>query len=70
MHDALHYVVPLLPSGTYSVMAEKKGFKRYAWTNIILPVGEHVRMDVAPDATTQTVQVAAVSRVLKSDDGL
>jgi Carboxypeptidase regulatory-like domain/TonB-dependent Receptor Plug Domain/TonB dependent receptor len=64
-----NYVVPLLQPGTYSVTAAKKGFRTYSRTNIILPVGETVRLDVAMTlgATTQTVQVTAAPPLLKRD---
>lgn len=56
------YTVPLLPAGTYNVIAEKTGFRRYLHSNIIVPVGDTVRVDVAMTlgTTTQTVQVTAI----------
>lgn len=62
------YAVPLLPTGTYNVTAEKTGFRKYVHSNVVVPVGETVRVDVAMTlgATTQTVQVTAAP-LLKRD---
>jgi hypothetical protein len=63
-----NYTAPLLPTGTYSVTAEKTGFRRYIQSNVIVPVGETVRVDIsmALGATTQAVQVTAAP-LLKRD---
>jgi Carboxypeptidase regulatory-like domain/TonB dependent receptor-like, beta-barrel len=64
-----NYVVPFLPNGRYSVSAQKTGFKRYVRSNIVLPVGETVRVDIgmALGAVTQSVQVTGVPPLLQSD---
>ncbi|HLI33957.1 MAG TPA: TonB-dependent receptor [Terriglobia bacterium] len=63
-----NYTAPLLPTGTYSVTAEKTGFRRYIQSNVIVPVGETVRVDIsmALGATTQAVQVTSAP-LLKRD---
>ncbi|HEX5484080.1 MAG TPA: TonB-dependent receptor, partial [Terriglobia bacterium] len=66
------YTVPLLPAGTYNVIAEKTGFRRYLHSNITVPVGGTIRVDVGMTlgTTTQTVQVTAVPLLNRSTSDL
>ena len=63
------YTVPLLPPATYRLTAEKTGFKKYVQDNIIVPVGETVRLDVAMSLglTTQSEVVTAHAPLLKRE---
>jgi carboxypeptidase family protein len=57
--DAGEYNAPNLIPGTYIVRAEAKGFKKLDRQNIVLEVGQEVRIDltVQPGEQTQTVTV-------------
>ncbi len=63
------YTVPLLPTGKYSLTAQQKGFKTYSRTDISVPVGETVRVDVSltVGAATEKVTVTAPAPLLKRD---
>jgi len=63
------YTVPLLLPGTYSVTAEMTGFKKFIQTNINVPVGETVRLDVAltVGAATQSVEVTGKAPLLQRE---
>src|ERR1035438_6422280 len=61
------FTVPMLEPGTYNLVAEKEGFKKYSRTNIVVPVGETVRVDVALTigSRTETVEVTAQATLLE-----
>jgi hypothetical protein len=65
-NDAGNYVVPALVPGTYSVMAELPGFKKFLREEITLQVNQTVRVDIelSLGGVSETVEVtAAVSMV-------
>src|SRR5665213_179276 len=53
------YVAPSLLPGTYTVRAEAKGFKTVEDSNLLLEVGQDLRVDLTlqPGDQTQTVNV-------------
>ncbi len=55
------YVIPSLPSGTYSLKSVVTGFKTYAQSGIVLEDGQNARVDVVLQigSTTETIQVSA-----------
>ncbi len=55
------YTIPLLRVGTYDVVAESKGFKRYVQSALVLEVGQTIALDIHMQlgAVTETVQVTA-----------
>ncbi len=63
------FTLPLLEPGTYKLTAEKEGFKKYSRTNIVVPVGETVRVDVALaiGSRTETVEVTAQAALLERE---
>ncbi len=63
------FTVPLLDPGAYQLAAEKEGFKKYSQSNIVIPVGETIRVDVALTigSTTETVVVTAQALQIERD---
>jgi hypothetical protein len=57
--DAGQYVAPALTAGTYTVRAEAGGFNVLERNNVLVEVGQNVRVDLvlSPGANTQTVTV-------------
>ena len=55
------YLIPLLPLGHYSISAEASGFKTFARSGVLVPVGQNIRVDVTLTVGTvdQTVNVAS-----------
>lgn len=58
----------LLP-GTYEITAELQGFKQAVVANVVVNVDSQAKVDfsLAPGAVTETVQVTAMSPLLKTD---
>jgi hypothetical protein len=56
-----HYILPLLPAGTYSLSIEATNFKRYLRQGIILSVNENARVDASLDvgSVAESVSVNA-----------
>jgi hypothetical protein len=63
------YTAPLLLPGTYTLTAEKQGFKKYERTGIVVGVGDTIREDVSMSIgmATQTVQVSGTAPLLQQD---
>jgi hypothetical protein len=57
------YVIPSLPSGTYSLKTVVAGFKTYAQSGIVLEDGQNTRVDVVLQigSTSETVEVTAAA---------
>ena len=64
-----NYTVPLLRGGIYAVTVEQTGFKRFVQTNVLLEVGQTVRVDALMQVgqATQTVEVTAVAGQVQKD---
>ena len=57
--DAGQYAAPALTAGTYTVRAEARGFNILERSNVLVEVGQNVRVDLtlSPGAQTQTLTV-------------
>ncbi|MCW5982369.1 MAG: TonB-dependent receptor [Bryobacteraceae bacterium] len=64
------YVFPALPPGTYTLRAEKAGFKTFARSNIELQVQQSARIDIemAIGQVTETIEVSAQAALLSSEN--
>lgn len=62
------YVVPSIPTGRYTVLAEVAGFKTLALSNIELGVDQRARIDLKLEvgALTESVTIEAVSPLLQT----
>jgi hypothetical protein len=68
------YTVPLLDPAIYRLSAVKEGFKKYSRTNIVVNVGETLRVDFALSLGSKTETVEVVASALQveretSDNG-
>ena len=59
--DTGHYLVPLVPIGTYTIRVESQGFQPVEQKDIRLQVDEHRDVDftLAPASVSSTVEVSA-----------
>ncbi len=66
-----HYIVPLLPPGTYSVSAAAVGFASGAATGITVPAATSttVNLQLTVGSAEQTVTVAAMAEMLQTENG-
>jgi hypothetical protein len=66
-----NYTLAQLPTGTYEMSVTVAGFKKYIRQNILLPVAQTLRIDVALEvgATTDSVTVTEASPLLKTESG-
>src|SRR6266849_1621528 len=66
--DAGAYLAPSLIPGTYTVRAEAVGFKIIERRNILLEVGQQIRVDLTlrPGEQTQTITVTATIPLLET----
>src|SRR5256714_2265474 len=64
-----NYVFPNLPPGTYTVVAEARGFKKQSRPDVRVDVNSAVRVDMEmqPGAVTETVEVTSAIAPLKTD---
>jgi hypothetical protein len=64
------YVAPNLIPGTYTVRGEAKGFQTVEHSNVILEVGQTVRVDLVlqPGAQTQTITVTGEVPTINTTD--
>ena len=64
-----NYLVPFLPPGIYTVAAEAAGFKKAAFTNVVVQVDQKARVDFSLEvgAVTETVNVEAAVPLVSSD---
>ncbi len=63
------FTVPYLAAGRYKVMVKKEGFRAYEQTDINVPTGQSVRVDVslAVGALEASVEVIATAQQLQSE---
>lgn len=63
------YSAPSLRIGTYTVSAEKQGFQRFVQSNIVLNIGQVVRVDFALQVgvVSQTVEVTGTPPLLQTE---
>ena len=66
-----NYWVPEVPYGTYEITVSAPGFKEYVRKEILVGVGQIVRIDVSLElgVSSETVSVAAPSPLLKTETG-
>jgi Carboxypeptidase regulatory-like domain len=66
--EAGEYNAPNLTPGTYTVLAEAKGFKKLERQNIVIEVGKEVRVDltVQPGEQEQTVTVTEAAPLVET----
>jgi len=64
-----NYVFPNLPPGTYTVVAEARGFKKQSRPDVRVDVNSAVRVDMEmqPGAVSETVEVTGSVPLLKTD---
>jgi hypothetical protein len=69
-NEAGVYVFPALPPGTYSLRAEKEGFKSFVRSNIELQVQQSARIDIemAIGQVTEAIEVTAQAALLSSEN--
>ena len=67
--DNGYYLFPALPIGTYTVTAEKAGFKKGVHDDVALEVGQRGRNDFSLEVgqVTELVQVKAASTALETE---
>jgi len=65
------YRVTNLPRGTYDVKAELQGFQTMTQTNVLLTVGETVRLDfaMAVGGLNETVSVVSTATLVNTEEG-
>jgi hypothetical protein len=65
-----NYVVQV-PTGSYEMAVEVQGFKKYVRQNIVVPVAQTLRLDVALEVGTNTesVTVTELAPLLKTESG-
>src|SRR5690348_3474656 len=63
------YYIPYLAPGTYRVVVESPGFKRYQRDGLVVRVGETPRVDVQLEvgAVTESVQVTGAAPLLDTE---
>lgn len=66
-----NYTLSQLPTGTYEVSVTVAGFKKFVRQNIVLPVAQTVRIDVALEvgSATESVTVTEAAPLLKTESG-
>jgi hypothetical protein len=66
-----NYTLAQLPTGSYELTVTVPGFKKYVRPNIVLPVAQTLRIDIALEvgAATESVTVQAESPLLKTESG-
>ena len=69
-NDAGEYTLPLLKPGTYNLVVELKGFRRYEQKGLTLASGDHPTIDVPLSVGDygQTVEVTATPPLLGTED--
>src|SRR5579871_6775712 len=68
--DTGHYLIPLVPIGTYTVRVESQGFQPTEQRDIRLQVDEHrdVNFTMSPASVSQTVEVSATEVAVQTAD--
>src|ERR1700677_4367067 len=66
-----NYTLSELPTGTYEIKIAVQGFKNFVRQNIILPVGQTVRIDARLEvgSLSDSVIVTDVAPLLKTESG-
>jgi hypothetical protein len=66
-----NYNLAQLPTGTYELSVTVTGFKRFVRQNIVLPVAQTLRIDIALEVgvTSDSVTVADAAPLLKTESG-
>ena len=66
-----NYTLSQLPTGTYELTVNVPGFKKFVRQNLLLPVAQTLRVDVALEvgSNTESVTVSEVSPLLKTESG-
>ncbi len=64
------YVAPFVPPGSYTITAEREGFKKQVLTGMVVQVEQRVRADfvLQVGAVTQTVEVTGAPALLSTDN--
>ncbi|MBM3785959.1 MAG: carboxypeptidase regulatory-like domain-containing protein [Acidobacteria bacterium] len=64
------YVLPQLEPGSYTLAAEREGFRREVTKKIVLETGQEYRIDIALQvgAVTETVEVEASAPLINADN--
>jgi len=68
--DTGHYLVPLVPIGTYTIRIESQGFQPNEQRDIRLQVDEHrdVNFTMSPASVTSTVEVSATEVAVETSN--
>jgi hypothetical protein len=66
-----NYTLSQLPTGTYQLTVTVPGFKTFVRQNLVLPVSQTLRIDIALElgSATESVTVAAAAPLLKTESG-
>ncbi|HEY6341380.1 MAG TPA: carboxypeptidase-like regulatory domain-containing protein [Bryobacteraceae bacterium] len=66
-----NYTLSELPTGTYEITITAQGFKNFVRQNIILPVGQTIRIDATLQvgSVSESVVVSDVAPLLKTESG-
>ena len=66
-----NYTIVQLPYGTYEVVVEVSGFKKYSHSNLLVQVAQTIREDIQMQvgAATDSVTVTAEASLLKTESG-
>jgi hypothetical protein len=56
------YTIPLVPPGTYDVVAELSGFKKYVRTGVVVEIAQTTRLDIPLQVGTVTEQIAVTGQ--------
>lgn len=64
------YVLPQLEPGTYTLVAEREGFRREVIRKIVLETGQDFRVDISLKigAVTETIEVEATAPLINADN--
>ncbi|HVQ39023.1 MAG TPA: TonB-dependent receptor [Pyrinomonadaceae bacterium] len=67
--DSGHFIVPLLPSGEYSVLVTANGFKKFIQDDVKVTITETTSLDAAMvvGSVSETVTVDAVPQLVQTD---
>src|SRR5215813_5156812 len=66
-----NYTLSQLPTGTYELTVTVQGFKRFVRQNLVLPVAQTLRVDIALEvgSNTESVTVTEAAPLLKTESG-
>lgn len=68
--DTGHYLVPLIPIGTYTIRVESQGFQPVEQKDLRLQVDDHRNVDftMSPASVTSTVEVSAIEVAVETSN--